>query len=59
VLQFILDDGSKISARPSGTEPKIKFYFSVNGKLDRVEEFEKKDEELKEKIEAIIKEMEL
>ena len=33
VLQFVLADGSKISARPSGTEPKIKFYFSVNGPL--------------------------
>ena len=33
VLQFILEDGSKISARPSGTEPKIKFYFSVHEKL--------------------------
>jgi phosphoglucomutase len=59
VLQFILEDGSKISARPSGTEPKIKFYFSVNTKLDRAEDFEKKDAELKEKIERIIKEMEL
>ena len=34
VLQFILADGSKISARPSGTEPKIKFYFSVNATLE-------------------------
>lgn len=59
VLQFILEDGSKISARPSGTEPKIKFYFSVNTKLDRAEDFEKKDRVLKEKIERIIKEMEL
>jgi len=31
VLQFFLEDGSKISARPSGTEPKIKFYFSLRG----------------------------
>jgi phosphoglucomutase len=59
VLQFITEDGSKISARPSGTEPKIKFYFSVNTKLDRAEDFERKDGELKEKIERIIKEMEL
>ena len=35
VLQFVLADGSKISARPSGTEPKIKFYFSVNTKLEK------------------------
>ncbi|MBM3440383.1 MAG: phospho-sugar mutase, partial [Bacteroidetes bacterium] len=34
VLQFVLQDGSKISARPSGTEPKIKFYFSVQSKLN-------------------------
>ena len=41
VLQFILADGSKISARPSGTEPKIKFYFSVNTKLASAEEYDK------------------
>jgi phosphoglucomutase len=41
VLQFILADGSIISARPSGTEPKIKFYFSVNTKLNSAVEFEK------------------
>ena len=40
VLQFILQDGSKISARPSGTEPKIKFYFSVNEKLNSRTSFE-------------------
>src|SRR5215216_1880915 len=40
VLQFALTDGTKISARPSGTEPKIKFYFSVNEKLDSPEGFE-------------------
>lgn len=34
VLQFICDDGTKVSARPSGTEPKIKFYISVNFKLE-------------------------
>ena len=34
VLQFILDDGTKVSARPSGTEPKIKFYFSVKKDID-------------------------
>jgi phosphoglucomutase len=59
VLQFILEDGSKISARPSGTEPKIKFYFSVNTKLDKTEDFEKKNGELQDKIDRIIKEMEL
>ena len=59
VLQFITEDGSKISARPSGTEPKIKFYFSVNAPLKRVEDFERIDAELKEKIERIIKDMDL
>jgi len=39
VLQFILADGSKISARPSGTEPKIKFYFSMNTQLSSAAEF--------------------
>jgi phosphoglucomutase len=59
VLQFITEDGSKISARPSGTEPKIKFYFSVNAPLKSEKEFEKTDQELKQKIDTIIKEMEL
>ncbi len=40
VLQFVLADGSKISARPSGTEPKIKFYFSVQGKLADIKDFD-------------------
>ncbi|MFN0032136.1 MAG: phospho-sugar mutase [Flavobacteriales bacterium] len=39
VLQFLLDDGSKISARPSGTEPKIKFYFSLKGPLQSAEHY--------------------
>ena len=59
VLQFILEDGSKISARPSGTEPKIKFYFSVNTPLATEKDFEKTDQQLKQKIDTIIKEMEL
>lgn len=59
VLQFILADGSKISARPSGTEPKIKFYFSVNTKLNSAAEFDKVNKELDEKIKAIIKDMKL
>lgn len=53
VLQFVLADGSKISARPSGTEPKIKFYFSVQGKLNAVEEFDDAYAELGSKIEQI------
>jgi phosphoglucomutase len=59
VLQFILADGSSISARPSGTEPKIKFYFSVNAELKNAGEFEKADKELNEKIKAIIGNMKL
>ncbi|MBS1664478.1 MAG: phospho-sugar mutase [Bacteroidetes bacterium] len=59
VLQFILADGSKISARPSGTEPKIKFYFSVNGKLANPGEFDKANAELGARIDGIIKDMKL
>lgn len=59
VLQFITEDGSKISARPSGTEPKIKFYFSVNTKLEKREDFDAKNAELEAKITAIIKDMKL
>jgi len=59
VLQFILEDGSKISARPSGTEPKIKFYFSVNTKLASASDYEKTKADLDARIEAIIKDMKL
>ncbi|MBS4043725.1 MAG: phospho-sugar mutase [Chitinophagaceae bacterium] len=59
VLQFILADGSKISARPSGTEPKIKFYFSVQTKLNSKEEFDTKYAELEDKIKAIQADMNL
>lgn len=57
VLQFVLSDGSKISARPSGTEPKIKFYFSVNTPLDSAGSFEGQYAKLKGKIESIINSM--
>jgi phosphoglucomutase len=57
VLQFVLEDGSKISARPSGTEPKIKFYFSVQGKLERVEDFDSAYASLGDKINTIIAEL--
>jgi phosphoglucomutase len=59
VLQFVLADGSKISARPSGTEPKIKFYFSVNEKLSSVSGFEIVTNSLNKKIETIITDMNL
>jgi phosphoglucomutase len=59
VLQFVTADGTKISARPSGTEPKIKFYFSVNTKLERKEDFDAKFAELEKKISDIIVDMKL
>ena len=57
VLQFFTEDGSKISARPSGTEPKIKFYFSVNDKLSSAEEFEETGKQLDERIDGIIRDL--
>jgi phosphoglucomutase len=59
VLQFVLADGTKISARPSGTEPKIKFYFSVNTKLDNPAGFDAAERILNEKITGIIEDMKL
>ena len=59
VLQFFLEDGSKISVRPSGTEPKIKFYFSVNTKLESADKFDKTDKFLDQRIDGIIKDMKL
>ena len=59
VLQFILADGSKISARPSGTEPKIKFYFSVNTTLDKAENFDTVHQQLTDRIDGIINDMKL
>ena len=59
VLQFITEDGSKISARPSGTEPKIKFYFSVNSPLSGISEFDATQEKLEQKIDAIISSLQL
>ncbi len=59
VLQFVLEDGSKISARPSGTEPKIKFYFSVNAPLESAEAFADVEKQLEAKIQAIIEDMNL
>ena len=50
VLQFFLEDGSKITVRPSGTEPKIKFYVGVKADLKNRDDFEKVDKELAEKV---------
>ncbi|SET11491.1 phospho-sugar mutase [Hymenobacter actinosclerus] len=57
VLQFILEDGSKISARPSGTEPKIKFYFSVKQPLASAVDFDLATRLADEKIQRIIRDM--
>ncbi|PWV45351.1 phospho-sugar mutase [Chitinophaga sp. S165] len=59
VLQFVLEDGSKISARPSGTEPKIKFYFSVNQPLEKAEDFDAVTKALDQRVQDIIKDMKL
>jgi phosphoglucomutase len=59
VLQFILEDGSKISARPSGTEPKIKFYFSVHTRLDNAADFDRVHASLNARIDGIIQDMKL
>jgi phosphoglucomutase len=59
VLIYYTEDGSKICARPSGTEPKIKFYISVNTELDSVENFTKVEAVLNEKIKNIIASMHL
>jgi len=53
VLQFYLEDGSKVSVRPSGTEPKIKFYISVNAILQSRQDFEKVNQQLDNKIRGI------
>jgi phosphoglucomutase len=59
VLQFVTEDGTKISARPSGTEPKIKFYFSVNSVLPNREAFDEVYAHLQNKINTIIAAMQL
>lgn len=53
VMQFYLADGSKVSARPSGTEPKIKYYFSVNSSLEKITDYRKKEVELDRKLEGL------
>lgn len=59
VVQFFLQDGSKISVRPSGTEPKIKFYFSVNAPLVSADRLETTEKMLDERISGIIADMKL
>jgi len=59
VLQFFTEDGTKISVRPSGTEPKIKFYFEVAGNLTNRADFDSVEALADEKIEAMMKELDL
>jgi phosphoglucomutase len=57
VLQFFLSGGSKITVRPSGTEPKIKFYFGVKGKLESIAKYKATEDLLEKQVEDIIKAM--
>jgi phosphoglucomutase len=59
VLQFITADGSIVSARPSGTEPKIKFYCSVNAPLNSKTDFKAVDMKLGDKIKAVMNDLEV
>ncbi|SHF54022.1 Phosphomannomutase [Salegentibacter echinorum] len=59
VLIYYTENGTKIAARPSGTEPKIKFYISVNTTLDKVEDYDADNAKLAEKIERIKNELQL
>ncbi len=55
VLQFICSDNSVVSVRPSGTEPKIKFYFGVKGILSDKADYKRTEKELNDKIERLVK----
>ena len=57
VLQFFTKEGTKISVRPSGTEPKIKFYFEVKGKLESRAQFDEAEKKADDKIDAIMEEL--
>ncbi|NQU86947.1 MAG: phospho-sugar mutase [Mariniphaga sp.] len=57
VLQFFMQDGTKISVRPSGTEPKIKFYFEVKGELISRVQFDEAEQKAEKKIDAIMDEL--
>ncbi|MBU3821727.1 phospho-sugar mutase [Flavobacteriaceae bacterium XHP0103] len=59
VLIYTTEDGSQIALRPSGTEPKIKFYISVNTKLESTSKFKETEKALDAKIDAILKDMNL
>ncbi|MDE7411902.1 MAG: phospho-sugar mutase [Paramuribaculum sp.] len=57
VLQYFTEDGTKISVRPSGTEPKIKFYIEVHGKMESAADYDKANAEALSKIETIKKDL--
>jgi phosphomannomutase len=59
VLIYYTENGTKVAARPSGTEPKIKFYISVNAQLDSVSDYEKVEQNLSEKIAAVKSDLKL
>jgi len=59
VLIYYTEDGSQVALRPSGTEPKIKFYISANTKLNSASEFQKTTKHIEAKIDAIVKDMKL
>jgi phosphoglucomutase len=59
VLIYTTEEGTRMAARPSGTEPKIKFYFSINAPLYKPEDFKKVDRELDEKLDRIVSELKL
>ncbi len=59
VLIYETEDGTRIAARPSGTEPKVKFYISTNTKLEKAEDFKKVSKELDDKIQIILSELNL
>ena len=59
VLQFFLADGSKISVRPSGTEPKIKFYFEARAQMKDTNDYERAQQEANARIDDIIKDLKI
>ena len=55
VLQFFTEDGAKISIRPSGTEPKIKFYIEVRGNMNSRADYKQADQLAETKVKAVMK----
>ena len=57
VLQYFTADGTKVSVRPSGTEPKIKFYIEVHGTMETAADYDKANTDALAKIEAVKKDL--